>query len=209
MTSPAIHGLYVITRDDLPTAALLADMDAALQGGAAVIQYRNKQRDKSLRYKQATMLRQLCRRHGVPFIVNDDIALAREVDADGVHLGRDDDNLTRARHILGDDAIIGASCYDSLPLARAAAAGGADYVAFGSFFASPTKPQAVTATSGLLQQAANTLNIPIVAIGGITPLNGAALIHAGAHALAVISGLYTKHGVEHTARQYVRLFEHP
>lgn len=202
----AIRGLYVITRED-PGDTLLDDMRLALRGGATVIQYRNKRGDEALRLEQATRLRRLCRRHGVPFIVNDDIELARASGADGVHLGRGDGTVAGARAALGSGAVIGVSCYDSLARARAAAEEGADYVAFGSFFPSPTKPRAVAATPGLLQQAVNTLNIPVVAIGGITPENGALLVRAGAHALAVISGLYADDGIEQAARRYAGLFE--
>ncbi len=207
MKASPILGLYVITSTGIETDKLLSDIACAIQGGATVIQYRSKDADDAVRMERAKMLQKLCRSHGIPLIINDDIDLAHRIGADGVHLGRDDFTIQQARSMLSADTIIGSSCYNSLEFAHEAANAGADYVAFGSFYPSRTKPDTVRATPALLQQARNTLNIPIVAIGGITPLNGAALVRAGADALAVISGLYSQDDIEQTARQYAQLFQ--
>ncbi len=206
MKASPILGLYVITSAGIETDKLLSDIACAIQGGATVIQYRSKDSDDAVRIERAKMLQKLCRSHGIPLIINDDIDLARRIGADGVHLGRNDYTVQQARSMLGTDTIIGASCYNSLEFAHEAEKAGTDYVAFGSFYPSRTKPDTVRATPALLQQARNTLNIPIVAIGGITPLNGAALIRAGADALAVISGLYSQDDIEQTVRRYTKLF---
>ena len=185
-----IAGLYVLTPELADTGALVTRVAAAIAGGAAVVQYRNKLGAAALRREQALALRALCRAQRAIFIVNDDVDLAREVAADGVHLGRDDAEMTAARQALGDDAIIGASCYDSLDAAERAVAAGASYIAFGSFFASRVKPQAVPAPRSLLTAAKAKWDVPVVAIGGITAANAPALIAAGADALAVISAVF-------------------
>ncbi len=208
----AIQGLYAITPetgDKWDAATLQAAVAAALRGGAAVIQYRNKHSSAALKRKQAAALAALCRRHGVPLIVNDDPVLAQDCGADGVHLGRDDPDIAAARRCLGPGALIGVSCYDDLERARRAEAAGADYVAFGRFFPSRSKPGASPAPPEILQQARNTLKIPIVAIGGITPENGADLLARGAAALAVIGGLFHADDIETAARRYAALFHRP
>ena len=148
----------------------------------------------------------VCRERGVPLIVNDDPVLAAEIGADGVHVGRDDGGVRDAGRIVGDRCIIGVSCYDRLELAVAAAGDGATYVAFGSFFASPTKPHAVAAPIGLLSDARAKLDVPIAAIGGITARNGAALIEAGTSFLAAIGGVFAEDDAEQAARGYAALF---
>ena len=183
------HGLYLLTRESGDDAALLATVRAALDGGAVLLQYRDKSGDSPRRVRQAQALRALAAEYRVPLVVNDDVALARAVCAAGVHLGRDDVPLAAARDALGPDAIIGVSCYDSLARAEDAVRGGASYVAFGSFFASPTKPGAARAPLALLA-AARALPLPKVAIGGITPENAAALVAAGADLLAVSSAIF-------------------
>ena len=200
-----IRGLYAITPDEVDTAALLYKVRLALLGGAGVLQYRNKIADASLRAEQAGALRRLTREFGVPLIVNDDAALARHVEADGVHLGGEDGSVAEARALLGDAGIIGVSCYNRLPLAQEAVQQGADYVAFGAFFSSGVKPEAVVATLELLRQARQELNVPIVAIGGITVQNGAQLIEAGADALAVISAVFAAADIQGAARQFADL----
>lgn len=180
-------------------------MRLALLGGAGVLQYRNKLADASLRAEQAGALRRLTREFGVPLIVNDDAALARHVEADGVHLGGEDGSVVEARALLGDAGIIGVSCYNRLPLAQEAVKRGGDYVAFGAFFSSGVKPGAVVAPLELLRQARHELNVPIVAIGGITVLNGAQLIEAGADALAVISAVFAAPDIQDAARQFAEL----
>jgi len=197
-----ISGLYAVTPDEPNTAELLRKVRLALQGGARVIQYRNKRADELLRLEQAEALRVLTREFSVPLIVNDDALLARRVDADGVHLGGEDGSVAAARAVLGGDKIIGVSCYNQLSLAYQAVSAGADYVAFGSFFVSTVKPDAVAATPDLLRQARRELAVPLVAIGGITVQNGAQLVTAGAHALAVISAVFGAADIQDAARQF-------
>jgi len=201
-----ISGLYAITPDEADTAALLCKVRLALLGGARVVQYRNKIADGALRLKQAVALREMTREFAVTLIVNDDVALARQVEADGVHLGGTDGSVTEARAAL-DSGLIGVSCYNRAALAQEAVRQGADYVAFGSFFASTVKPDAVVATLDLLREARRELDVPIVAIGGITPHNGAQLIEAGADALAVISAVFSAADIEGAAREFSNLFE--
>jgi thiamine-phosphate pyrophosphorylase len=209
MTSASrIAGLYAIADTQyLDDAHLLAAVGTAISGGARIIQYRDKKHAATERTRQASELAALCRQHGVLFIVNDDVTLAKETQADGVHLGRDDVSPAKAREQLGTRAIIGVSCYNELARAEAAEKQGADYVAFGRFFPSHTKPQAVQANTDLLREAKKKLHIPIVAIGGITPENGAALIAAGADALAVIEGVFGQADVRAAAGRYARLFK--
>ncbi|MGC2167345.1 MAG: thiamine phosphate synthase [Gallionella sp.] len=200
-----ISGLYAITQDEPDTPELLRKVTLALQGGAQVLQYRNKIAGKALRQKQAAALRELTSEFGVPLIINDDTLLAREIAADGVHLGASDGSLSGARELLGESRLIGVSCYNSLELAREAQSGGADYVAFGSFYPSSVKPRAVTATPDLLRQASKEINIPLVAIGGITLENGKGLLIAGAHALAIISAVFCAADIEMAARRFAEL----
>ena len=200
-------GVYAITPETADTERLLAQVEAALAGGIAAVQYRDKSGDVARRHEQASELVALCRRYGAPLIVNDDLRLADLADADGVHLGRDDASLREARIILGKGKFVGASCYQSLDLALAAQAAGADYVAFGSFFASPTKPAAPRASVELLHAAAPAIRVPIVAIGGITPGNAPALIDAGADSLAVLSALFDAPDIRAAARDLNQLFE--
>jgi thiamine-phosphate pyrophosphorylase len=203
-----IAGLYAIADSTyLATDQFVPAVRAALEGGARVIQYRDKKSGARQRETIARALNALCREHGVPLLINDDVALAATVGAAGVHLGRDDPDIGAARAALGDAALIGVSCYNELARAQAAQAAGADYVAFGRFFASRTKPQALPATPDLLVAARTELTIPIVAIGGITPENGATLIAAGADALAVIEGVFNQPDMRAAAECYARLFK--
>lgn len=202
-----LTGLYAITDSKLtPGDALLPAVAAALRGGARVIQYRDKGDDTARRQREADALNTLCRTHGAALIINDDAELAAVCGAAGVHLGRDDPQLRAARKRLGRDAIIGVSCYNALTRAQAAAEQGADYVAFGRFFPSLTKPDAVAATPELLRAARRTLELPLVAIGGITPDNGGLLIAAGADMLAVIHGVFGQPDIEAAARRFAQLF---
>ena len=200
-----IRGLYVITPELDDTIALLLKVKAALEGGAAVVQYRNKKSSSPKRIEHAIALAALCEKHGATFIVNDDVKLAFEVDADGVHLGKADGDITAARKKLGANKRIGASCYDRPELAEAAVGAGADHIAFGAVFASTTKPNAVRASLDLFNQARH-LNVPMVAIGGITAENAAPVLTAGAHALAVISDVFDAADVKARARAYASLF---
>lgn len=199
-------GIYAITAATADTERLLSQVEAALAGGVAAVQYRDKSGDVARRHEQASELVALCRRFGVPLIVNDDLRLADLADADGVHLGRDDGSLREARLILGRDKLIGASCYQSLELAQAAQAAGADYVAFGSFFASPTKPAAPRASFDLLHEAAPVIRVPLVAIGGITLANAPQLLDAGADSLAVLSALFDAPDIRAAAHDLNQLF---
>lgn len=205
--SAPIKGLYAVTPDEPGTEELLRKVRQALAGGARVLQYRNKLADASLRLEQAGQLRALAREFAVPLIVNDDAELARQIDADGVHLGGTDGSVAEARALLGATKIIGVSCYNRASLAFDAVRQGADYVAFGAFFPSGVKPDAVMATPELLRQTRRELNLPIVGIGGITAQNGAPLIEAGADALAVISALWNAPDIDRAAREFSNLFE--
>ncbi|PPV09003.1 thiamine-phosphate diphosphorylase [Xanthomonas bromi] len=183
-----IRGVYLITPDEPNTQRLLL-RTAPLLPSITWLQYRNKQADAALQLRQASALREVCAAHGVPLIINDDAQLAAQVGAQGVHLGEDDGEVAAARALLGEQAIIGVSCYDEIERARAAAAAGASYVAFGAFFPTTTKQTARRATPALLQQAAE-LHLPRVAIGGIAPAHVPELVTAGADLIAVVSGVY-------------------
>lgn len=202
-----LRGLYVITEDRRPGAGpLAAVVEGALRGGARVVQYRDKSGDPRRRLDEAVALAALCRRYRVPLLINDDVDLAVACAADGVHLGRDDLDIASARARLPAGSLIGASCYDRFELAQQAAAQHADYIAFGSFFPSPTKPQAVRAGTALLRRARRELAVPVVAIGGISPENGAALVQAGADMLAVISAVFAAPDVTAAARAFASCF---
>jgi len=196
-----LRGLYAITPEAGETELLPAKVALALEGGIAMLQYRRKSEQS---VPEARVLAALCRARGVPFIVNDDLELALAAGADGVHLGRDDGDFASARSKL-KGKLLGVSCYGSLDAARAAVAAGADYVAFGSVFASPTKPAAVRAPLSLFSEA-RPLGVPVVAIGGITLGNAPQLLKAGADALAVISDLFDAPDIAGRARAYGKLF---
>lgn len=198
------RGLYLITPDEADDARLLAWVMPLLPH-VACLQYRNKLGGTVQRQRQAHALRLACRDAHVPFIVNDDAVLAAEVGADGVHLGEHDGAIATARGLLGNQAIIGVSCYDDASLARHAAASGADYLAFGAFFPSTTKPGARHAAIGLLHET-RALGLPQVAIGGITPDNAHTLIAAGADLVAVISGVFDAPDPLAATRAYAALF---
>lgn len=200
-----IRGLYAITPDTDNSEQLIEQVSAALDGGARILQYRNKGSDAVRRLWQANILKSLAQSRGAIFIVNDDVALAEAIRADGVHLGRDDDAIAAARARLGEAAIIGASCYNSLELARSAVAAGASYVAFGAVFASGTKPGAVHAPLSLFADAAS-LGVPRVAIGGITADNAGQVVTAGADAIAVIGGLFDGDGIAERAATLAALY---
>ena len=194
-----LRGLYAITPEG---PDLERKLRLALEGGIALLQYRRKSPDRA----QAAAIVRMAREHGVPVIINDDLDLALEVGADGAHLGRDDGDLRAARARLRG-RILGASCYNDLTLARAAVGAGADYVAFGSVFASPTKPGAVRAPLALFSHA-RALGVPLAAIGGITLANAPQLIAAGADLLAVITDLFEAPDIRARARDYGKLFAH-
>lgn len=201
------RGLYAITPEQVTDSARLLELvRRCLAGGARTIQYRAKGSDKARLWSEAQAIATLCGQYEATFIINDRLDLAREIGADGVHLGKDDLSCAEARQQAGADLVIGVSCYDSLPRARQAVADGASYVAFGSAFPSPTKPDAVRADLSLYRQAAAELRIPVVAIGGITPDNAADLIAAGCHAVAVISALFDATDITPTAAAFSALF---
>lgn len=202
------RGLYAVTGEieDLPT--LRSQITQVLAGGAQIVQLRDKHHRVDI--NGAKCLLDLCHQFGVPFLVNDNIELAYEIEADGVHLGRNDADLEEAIVRLGKDAIVGVSCYGDLQRAREAEARGATYVAFGSFFPSKSKPHATPAPISILPKARKVLRCPIVAIGGITPDNGRELIEAGADLLAVIGGLFAMDDPLKASTRYQRLFsKHP
>lgn len=204
---PDLSGLYVITDQTLMAETGFIDAaEQALSGGARVMQYRDKSGDTRKRQRQAQELKRLCDRYDAVLIINDDIQLARQVDAHGVHIGADDTPLQSARRELGEQRIIGVSCYNRFDLAEQAVRNGGDYVAFGSFFTSPTKPEAVPAELELLTRARRQLQVPVCAIGGITHDNASSLIDHGADMIAVISAIFGDHDIRHACERFVRLF---
>jgi len=204
-----ISGLYAVTPDIADTSDLLTRTEAALAGGARLLQYRNKSASAALRLVQARALLALCWEYQVPLIINDHLDLARALDADGLHLGVEDGSLAAAREQLGPGKILGASCYDRIENAHEAVRRGADYVAFGSFFPSSVKPGAVRASLDLLREAKQRLTLPVVAIGGISAENAPQLIAAGADGVAVISALFDADDVKLAARRLSALFPRP
>ncbi|MBU1663808.1 MAG: thiamine phosphate synthase [Gammaproteobacteria bacterium] len=202
-----LSGLYAITPDWADTRRLLVATEAILANGCRILQYRNKAAGDCHRQEQAVALRGLTRRYGALLIINDDVDLAVFAEADGAHLGEADGELAAARARLGSAAILGASCYQSLDLARNAARAGADYLAFGSFFASSTKPLARRADPPLLQAARAEIGLPLCAIGGITLDNAAPLLRSGADMLAVITALYEAADPRLATEQFIKHFE--
>ena len=204
-----LRGLYVITdhalsvQRKLPLVNMVA---AAIQGGARIVQYRNKTASMTMRQHEAQALADLCHARNALFLINDDVPLALAVEADGVHLGQSDTAVTRARDSLGEHRIIGVTCHNQIALALAAQHAGANYVAFGRFFTSVTKPEAPPASLTTLQLAHARLSIPIAAIGGITPANAPALLSHGATMLAVIHGVFGAPDIAAAAGEYARLF---
>jgi thiamine-phosphate pyrophosphorylase len=197
-----LRGLYAITDPGLmPANRLLEMVESALRGGAHLLQYRNKTAPQALRLAEARALGALCRDYGVPLIINDDVELALASEADGVHLGEQDTPLAQARARLGAHALIGISCYDSIERAQAAAADGADYVAFGAVFPSVTKPGSRRADLDLLRAARAALRLPICAIGGITVENAGAVFAAGADMIAVVTGVFAAADIEAECRR--------
>jgi thiamine-phosphate pyrophosphorylase len=202
-----LTGLYAITDEKLIAEDRFEQIiESALQGGTRIIQYRDKSADRQKRLQQARVLRALCERYQAICIINDDLELAREIKAHGVHLGKDDISLKQARQMLGPDAIIGVSCYNDLALALDAEKKSADYVAFGAVFSSPTKPLAVQAELKMITQARQQLTIPVCTIGGITENNIGQVIQHGADMAAVISGLFSADDIEQRARSLSRHF---
>ncbi len=201
-----LAGLYAITPDEQRTDILVRKVGQALRGGASAVQYRNKTAGPALRREQGRALATLCRAAGAAFIVNDELALALELGADGAHLGADDGDLAEARRRLGQDKLLGASCYNRIELAEAAARAGVDYLAFGSVFSSGTKPGAVRAPLTIFAEA-RRFALPLVAIGGITPQNAAQVFAAGADAVAVSSAVFDAADIVASAAGFTRIHQ--
>jgi thiamine-phosphate pyrophosphorylase len=200
-----IRGLYAITPDLADTSALLRKVEAALAGGARLLQYRNKIAAPALRLEQARGLAGLCRRHGVPLIINDHLDLALAVEAEGLHIGGEDGSVAEARRAIGPERILGVSCYRRIENALEAARHGATYVAFGGFFPSSVKASSGGAPVSILGEA-QRIGLPVVAIGGITVENAPGLIAAGADSVSVITDLFSAPDVEAQARRFAALF---
>lgn len=208
MTPAKLRGLYAITDEKLiPESTFIASIEQALSGGTSIIQYRDKSANQAKRHEQASAIRSLCNEYNASLIINDDIRLAKAVEADGVHLGDDDVSIEQARLVLGNQTIIGISCYNQLQRALDAQTSGADYVAFGAMFTSPTKPNARSASCTLISQAKSQLDIPVCAIGGIDKSNVERVIDSGADMTALISGLFSEADIFLTAKYISRLFD--
>jgi thiamine-phosphate pyrophosphorylase len=205
--SKSLHGLYVITDEKLMPQNRFVDMaEQALRGGARILQYRDKSGDHTKRVKQATELKLLCEKYRATLIINDDVELALQIDADGVHIGKHDTSLAATRRQIGSNRIIGVSCYNQFELALEAEKQGANYIAFGSFFPSSTKPDAVRADTALLNRAKQKLNIPVCVIGGITLENVTPLILSGADMIAVITDVLGSKSIYTRCEQLSALF---
>ena len=206
MDMPKSSGIYLISDyKNLAIDDLLDKTEKILDVGISLFQFRDKNSKYEIKKSTALKLQTLCKKYNTLFIVNDDVVLAKEISADGVHLGRDDMDIDMARKILGDK-IIGVSCYNNLEDAITAEIMGADYIALGSFFNSPTKPEARKIAIDLLPIAKSKLNIPVVAIGGITPENGKQLVDNKVDFLAIISGIYASTDIINSVKAYKNLF---
>jgi len=201
-----IKGLYAITPDMADLNTLIQKTQLAIEGGAFMVQYRSKIHNRDVKMQQCAAILRLCREYEIPCIVNDDVDMCRVLKADGVHLGEKDDRIAEVRRILGEDAIIGSSCYDQLNRAKLAQKEGASYVAFGAVFPTPTKPNAPRATLELLTEAKSQIQIPIVAIGGITMNNAHDVIETGIDAIAVINSLFEAKTIKETAETFLKMF---
>ena len=206
MDMPKSSGIYLISDyKNLAIDDLLDKTEKILDVGISLFQFRDKNSKYEIKKSTALKLQTLCKKYNTLFIVNDDVVLAKEISADGVHLGGDDMDISMARKILGDK-IIGVSCYNNLEDAITAEIMGADYITLGSFFNSPTKPEARKIAIDLLPIAKSKLNIPVVAIGGITPENGKQLVDNKADFLAIISGIYASTDIINSVKAYKNLF---
>jgi len=202
-----LHGLYAITDEKLMSVDDFSSMaETALNSGVSVLQYRDKSHNTEKRLAQALQLKKMCDQNNITFIINDDVDLAVAVDADGVHIGINDSSYASARELLGKNKIIGVTCYNQFETALQAERLGADYIAFGSFFASSVKPDAVVASRDLLLRAKQELSIPVCAIGGITLYNSAELINAGADMLAIITGVFGADDIQLACESFNELF---
>lgn len=206
MKTHDLRGLYLVTPDWDDTGRLLAATEAALLGGAALVQYRHKLAGPALRAEQGAALLALCRRYGRPLVINDHLDLCRDLDADGVHVGGLDAPVAQARALLGPGKIVGASCYGELELAQAAAQAGASYVAFGGFYPSPVKKYSFVTAPAIVDAWRGRADLPLVVIGGMTPANAEPLVARGAHMVAAITGVYGDPDPASAARRFGALF---
>ena len=198
--------MYAVTPNDLDTARLCNNVEAALRGGVKLVQYRNKMTDTGLRLMQASALLALCRSFKVPLVINDHLDLCAQIDADGLHLGATDCDLSAARRLLGNDKIIGASCYNQIDLALKAKEAGASYVIFGVSFNSDSAPDALEVPLSEFIEAKQKISIPIVVIGNLTLDNAAQVIKAGATSIALMNGLFNAKNIQETSQQFAQLF---
>lgn len=204
-----LSGLYAITHHDhVSQEQMLHEVEAAIRGGARTLQYRDKHSNPQQKQQRALALQTLCKRLQVSFLINDDVELCAAIHADGVHLGTEDAHISDARNQLGQSAIIGATCHDSLTLALSAQEQGADYIALGRFFPSPSKAHAKPAQLDCINQIKNNCHLPIVAIGGITLDNAPRLIELGIDAIAVINDLYQQNSIQQHAQKLSELFNY-
>ena len=207
MANLPARGLYAITdRHHCALPSILSNVEQAVRGGAVIVQYRDKGTDTPRRKLEASQILEICRDSNVPLIINDDVSLAKSISADGVHVGKDDGTLANARAQLGPNAIVGVSCYNSVELALSAQRGGADYIAFGRFFPSSVKPNAIQASLEQLRQNRPRFTVPVVAIGGITPENANIVLDAGADLLAVINAVFGTDDPRYAASRFSKLF---
>ena len=204
-----LHGLYAITDPELMKDDFIVKAEQAILGGIKLLQYRNKTAPLKQQEQEAFTLSKICKKYNVLFIINDNVELALKVNADGVHLGQTDTNIQIARNQLGKNKMIGITCNNQVELAQVAQAQGADYIAFGRFFNSQTKPAAPQAEVSLLHSARKSITIPIVAIGGITPESAPLLLNAGANMLAVIHGIFGQQDILNATRKFVSIIDSP
>ena len=204
-----LKGLYAITDPELMGDDLIAKTEQAILGGINILQYRNKTASIKQQEQEAHTLARLCKNHNVIFIINDSVELAIKANADGVHIGQKDTPLEQARKLLGENKIIGVTCHNQIELAQVAQAQGADYVAFGRFFNSVTKPSAPQAELSLLNEAKKLIRIPVVAIGGITQECAPLLLKQGVNMLAVIQGIFGQKDILNATRQFVAIIDSP
>jgi len=202
-----IKGLYAVTPDEKDLFALSSKVESCIRGGARLIQYRSKGLSKTEQNKQAREIKMVCDRYKVPLIINDNVELCRIINANGVHLGEDDDSLEKARLVLGPSKIIGVSCYNSIDRVRKAVDRGATYIALGACFPSKTKPHAPTASLDLIDLVLKNFKIPVVAIGGINLENIELLANKGISCVALINSLFKSKDIEGTARQFTGLLK--
>jgi thiamine-phosphate pyrophosphorylase len=200
-----IKGLYAVTPEEKDSCVLSSQVESCIIGGARLIQYRSKTLSKIEQNKQAKKIKTICNYHKVPLIINDDIELCRILDADGVHLGENDDSLEKARLLLGPSKIIGVSCYNSIDRVKKAVDKGATYIALGACFPTITKPNAPIATLDLISLVLKEFKIPLVAIGGINLENIELLINEGVSCFALINSLFKTKDIEGTASQFSSL----